>query len=265
MLAMASMVGVSLFFASCGSKSVQQETSSLSFDSVVVDTATQVINGADTLKATVHIQLMLAQGENADVVNDSIINSGILMADFMPKDAAGLTAEQKVRAFAKNFLDSYRKDCEEAIKEGVAGQSFLYSYDLTSKTEENAADSLVNFEANGYVFMGGAHGESISIARNFNQNTGAMLDKASFLAADGEKEVAKLICGDLQKQFGAKDCDDLKAKGVFMAGDAYVPNNFLVKADSVTFIYQSDEMAPHALGEIRATLGKQDLAKYLKK
>lgn len=264
-LAVASMVGASLFFASCGSKGVSQESTSLAFDSIVVDTATQVINGADTLKATVHISLPLAQGEGADAVNDSILSSGVLAEDFMPKDIAGLTAEQKVRAFAKNFLDNYRKDCEEAIKEGIAGASFQYSYDVTGKVEENAADSLVNVEMTGYVFLGGAHGTSISLARNFNKATGAMVGKADLLTAEGEKEVPKLICGDLQKQFGAKDLDELKEKGLFMMGDAYVPNNFLVKSDSITFIYQSDEMAPHAIGEVRATLGKKDLSKYLKK
>lgn len=262
MLAMASMVGVSLFFASCGSKSVQQESSDLSFDSLVVDTAAQVINGKDTLKATVHISLQLAQGENADAVNDSILNSGILSADFMPKDVEGLTAEQKVQAFAKNFLDSYRKDCELAIKEGAAGQSFQYSYDVTSKVEENAADSIVNVEMTGYVFMGGAHGSSLAVARNFNKATGAMVGKADLLAADAEKPVLDLISSELQKQLDSKGVKDVR---VFEGMDAYVPNNFLVKADSITFIYQSDEIAPHAVGELRATLSKQALAKYLKK
>ncbi len=276
-LAMVAIMAVSFFFASCGSKSVssaksdatevsEADVNTLAFDSIVVDTATQVVNGADTLKATVHISLPLAKGEGADAVNDSILSSGILTEDFMPKNAKGMTAEQKVRAFAKNFLDGYREGCKLAMSEGSVGASFQYSYDVTSKVTENAADSLVNVEMSGYVFMGGAHGSSISLVRNFDRATGAMIGKADLLKADGEKPVLDMICGELQKQFNVKSFSELKEEmGIFSFMDAYVPDNFIIKPDSITFIYQSDEIAPHAAGEIRTTFSKKQLAKCLKK
>ena len=264
-LTVAAMVGFGLMFASCANHSAGHEASELSFDSLVVDTATQVINGADTLKATVHIQLMLAKGDGAVTVNDSILNSGILLADLMPKDTAGMNVEQKVRAFAKNFLDSYRADYEEMKKEGSVSESFQYSYDVTAKVEDNETDSIVNYELGGYMFTGGAHGQSFSKAYNFNKSTGANISKADLLKADAEKPVASLICGDMQRQLGVKSDEELKSMGVFYGMDAYVPDNFIVKLDSITFIYMSDEIAPHAVGEIRATLSKQALAKYLKK
>ncbi len=265
-LALAALACAVFFCTSCGSKGdAQQEAEALSFDSLVVDTATQVVNGTDTLKATVHIKLMLAVGTGADAVNDSILNSGIMPADFMPKEAEGMTVEQRVKAFAKNFLDSYRNDCENMMKSGSVSPAFQYTYDLNTEINENAADSIINYEMTGSVFMGGAHGATVTMVRNFKKATGEFVGKGELLSADGEKAVAEMICGELQKQFKSKDMAELKSNGIFQDKDAYVPANFIIAPDSVTFIYMSDEVAPHAVGELRATLSKEALAKYLKK
>lgn len=274
-LAMSAVACLGMLVGACSNKAVKQDLANqqvtndevaegLSFDSLVVDTATQVINGKDTLKATVHIQLMLAKGEGAEKVNDSIWKAGAFTEDFLPKNEAGMTVEQKVHAFAKNFLDSYRKDCADLIKEGLARESFSYSYDVTSTVAENKKDSLFNYHLDGYIYMAGAHGSSISIARNFKMGSGDVINKTSLLTKNGEQSIKKLILKDLAKQFEVKDSTALKDIGMFFDMDSYVPDNFIIKPDSITFIYQSDEAAPHAMGEIRSTLSKSALAKYLK-
>lgn len=274
-LAMGAVASLGMLVGACSNKAVKQEVANqqvaneevaeaMNFDSLVVDTATQVINGKDTLKATVHIQLMVAKGEGAEKVNDSIWKAGAFTEDFLPKKEDGMTIEQKVHAFAKNFLDSYRRDCADLIKEGLARESFSYSYDVTSTVDENKKDSLYNYHQDGYIYMAGAHGSSISIARNFKMGSGDVINKASLLTKEGEKPVKELILKDLVKQFNVKDSAALKDIGMFFGMDSYVPDNFIVKPDSITFIYQSDEAAPHAMGEIRSTLSKSALAKYLK-
>lgn len=274
-LAMGAVASLGMLVGACSNKAVKQDVANqqvtndevaeaLSFDSLVVDTATQVINGKDTLEATVHIQLMVAKGEGAEKVNDSIWKAGAFSEDFLPKKEAGMTIEQKVHAFAKIFLDSFRQDCADLIKEGLAREGFGYSYDVTSTVNENKKDSLYNYHLDGYVYMAGAHGSSISIARNFKMGSGDVITKSSLLTKAGEKSVKELILKDLAKQFEVKDSAALKDMGMFFDMDSYVPDNFIVKPDSITFIYQSDEAAPHALGEIRSTLSKSALAKYLK-
>lgn len=260
---------------SCGSKgakNVQTDTEPmaaetaaelLSFDSIVVDTATTMMSGADTLRATVHIQLMLAKGPGADAVNDSIMKSNIFMPEYMPKNTKGMTPQQQVEAFAKNFLAGYLVDCEEIKKLGEELHStFSYSYDVTAKVEQNAADSLANYLASGYVYMGGAHGSSFSVARNFNVNTGKQLDKQSILKADSEKPVMDIVYKGILKSFGS-EADDIKDM-LFFGDKPYLTGNFLVKPDTITFIYQTDEIAPHACGEIRVPVSKKALANYLR-
>lgn len=261
-------------FTACGQKASGQQADELAadsqnverlaFENVTVDTAVTVMNGADMLKATVHIQMMVAKGPGAEAVNDSLFASELFIPEFLPKASNGMTPQQRLRAFAKAFLDGYQTECADLKKEGLLSSAFNYSYDLTSKVEDNEADSLACYEASAYVYMAGAHGSSMTVARNFNVFTGAMMGKAQLLKDGGEKAVAKLICQQLQKQMEVKSMEELKDMGVFFGEEPYVPRNFVVKPDSITFIYMQDEAAPHALGEMLVTLGKGDLSKYLK-
>ena len=264
-----------MMMASCGSKGVKSvqaeaepqaaETAAelLSFDSIVVDTATMLMNGSDTLRATVHIQLMLAKGPGAAAVNDSILHSGIFMPEYMPQNAKSLTAAQQVHAYAKNFLAGYLADVNGMQKQGIElFPTFSYSYDLTSQVEQNLQDSLANYLVSGYVYLGGAHGSSISVARNFNVNTGKQLDKQSLLKPEGEKPVTDMVYAGIIKSLGS-DAANLKDM-LFFGEKPYLTGNFLVQPDTITFIYQSDEIAPHACGEFRIPLSKQSLQQYLK-
>lgn len=247
-------------FSSCGNK--QLDADGLSFDSVVVDTTTYIPNGTDTLFAQLHLNILLAKGPNASTINDSILRSGILSEDFMPKDTAGMTAEQKLRAFAAEFIKSYRTNCEEFIRSGMQSNTFNYGYDVTSKVQ---GDSIVNYTMSGDIYLGGAHGTSITIAKNFNRHTGAILSKNSLFSAEAEKTVKGMITKDLMRQFNVNSLTSLQDEGVFMGMKPYVPNNFIIGADSITFIYMQDEMSPHALGEIHSTLPMKDIKKLMKK
>lgn len=256
-IALAAILATSL--SSCGNR--QLNTDGLKFDSVVVDTTTYMPNGTDTLFAHLHLDVLLAQGPNASAINDSIIKSGILTDDFMPKDTAGMTAEQKLHAFAANFIKSYRTDCEEFIRSGMQSNTFNYEYNVTSKVQ---GDAILNYIISGDIYLGGAHGTSITIAKNFNRHTGAVLSKNSLFGAEAEKAVESMITKDLMCQFNVKSLTSLQDQGVFMDMKPYVPNNYIIGTDSITFIYMQDEMSPHALGEIHSTLPMKDVKKLMK-
>lgn len=274
-LGASALVLAMMMMASCGSKGAKSmqaevepqaaETAAelLSFDSILVDTATTIVSGKDTLRGTVHILLMLAKGPGAAAVNDSILHSGIFMPEYMPQNAKSLTAAQQVHAYAKNFLAGYLADVNEMQKQGIElHPTFSYSYDLTSQVDQNQQDSLANYLLSGYVYLGGAHGSSISVARNFDVRTGKQLDKQSLLKPEGEKPVTDMVYQGILKSLGS-EAADLKDM-LFFGEKPYLTGNFLVQPDTVTFIYQTDEIAPHACGEFRIPLCKKSLQQYLK-
>ena len=47
-------------------------------------------------------------------------------------------------------------------------------------------------------------------------------------------------------------------------GEVYLSENFILGKDDITFIYGEDEIAPHAVGEIRVKVDLDDLKKFLK-
>ena len=46
---------------------------------------------------------------------------------------------------------------------------------------------------------------------------------------------------------------------MFALGEPYVPDNFVLGKDSVTFIYQPYDVAAYALGTIRASVAYSDI------
>ena len=247
---------------SCGPK-VVQKSSNISFDSLSYDTATAIYNGTDTLSATVHIQLLTAKGSGADAINDSILSSVLSLGDIIPQNQSKEPIKNKVKAFSQKFITQYQRDCKEAQKANCLGASFQYSFDVESSVE-SISDSIAVYHAETFVFMGGAHGSNILTIRNINTKTGRILEKKDIFKANSDSELVQLICQDLMKRFNVKKLNALQEKGVFMDTKPYVPRNFILKADSITFVYQQDEISPHALGVICATISRRDLSKYMK-
>jgi len=61
----------------------------------------------------------------------------------------------------------------------------------------------------------------------------------------------------LCKDWEAKDLADLQEKtGITMLGNLYLTNNFLLRGDSIVFLFNQYEIAPYAAGLISVTLAK---------
>ena len=71
--------------------------------------------------------------------------------------------------------------------------------------------------------------------------------------------VTEGIIKSLSAQYKTDGLDGLKDKGVFALGEPYVPDNFVLGKDSVTFIYQPYDVAAYALGTIRASVAYSDI------
>ena len=252
----------SILFYSCG-RTEKNETTALSFDSVQIDTATYFYYNGDTLSATVHLQLLLAKGPGSETINDSIVKNVMAMNELLPQNDQKLTAKQKLRAFVDKFLQDYKKGFDNLKKANCLSPAFQYALNIKS-TVQKSSDSTIIHQAEGYVFMGGAHGTSTISIYNINIHTGVILTKENVFKTGSEQAVAKLIMQGLMKQFHAKNLSDLQNKGIFTFNNPYIPNNFIIKPDSITFIYQQDEMSPHAMGVIQCTISKNNLNKFLK-
>ena len=63
--------------------------------------------------------------------------------------------------------------------------------------------------------------------------------------------MAEQLCKDWE----ADDLEDLQEKtGITMLGDLYLTNNFLMKGDSLEFLFNQYEIAPYSAGLIGITI-----------
>ena len=70
---------------------------------------------------------------------------------------------------------------------------------------------------------------------------------------------------EMCEKYHAHDIEELNQQAIFADHHVYVPDNFLLDGDQITFIYCQDEIAPDALGEIRITFDQSELKKLMKK
>lgn len=253
-----SLLVATLLFVSCGSRGTSAEADGLRFDSIVKDTTLLLVQNADTGRCTLHMSVLFAQGKNAQVVNDTLLSSDIFWKVFCDSSLVGMTPQGALDTYTQCFIDNYRSEIEPLLSDGFGGPAATYSYDVRT-TAEPGRDSTVAYVASIYAYTGGAHGSAETVAMNFDLNTGRKMGLDDVFLHGYEATTNKLITNHLLREFKARSLDDLRQQGLFFAQDVYTPSNFILSRDSITFIFMQDEIAPHALGEIRVTLSYKDL------
>ena len=123
---------------------------------------------------------------------------------------------------------------------------------------------MLNYIARIYLFGGGEHGITQTIVKNFDVKTGHLYTLDDVFVSGYEIFVKEKIIDKLAGKYDVKSLDELREKYIFADGNVYVPDNFILDDDLLTFIYCEDEIAPHDFGEIRVEFDKGELKKYLR-
>ncbi len=116
------------------------------------------------------------------------------------------------------------------------------------RTDET--DRYLTLEANGYGYTGGAHGQSLNKGVTFNKATGKKAELVKKTV-----ELQKLITSRLPKDLGENYTPDNPVP--FPANDIFFKNGTIV------FLYESDEIACHAAGQIMVTFYPAEIQKEL--
>lgn len=272
-----------LVMASCQHRSASgSKSEGVVFDSVSVDSTTRLNADTETPNGSLSIHMAYAKPIGDDPqsvtaawkINKALLSSDLFMSDYLsgvrPAVTQGLTPQAYMKKalglLSANFGKRYRADNLELFKE-TADFSPTYNRSYTVRTKvEQGTDSIVNYVADTYYYDGGAHGQAITWARNFNRHTGATVTLASILRPGYEGPLTLKILSELIWQFKAKSLQELQdSAGVFMGMAVYIPKNYIINSKGITFIYCQDEVAPHAAGEIRVTLTNKQLADLKRK
>lgn len=196
----------------------------------------------DTLAGESELAKNLSQ-----ILRDSVICTG----DFA-------TVQEAMQAYADSTEAEWKVELAERYAESPEYRDILqYYYNVEGSPVENGNDSILSYVTQTSVYLGGAHGSYVVFYYNFDKKTGKLLNIKDFVPADKEKVVLKAMEEQLCKDWEAKDLADLQEKtGITMLGDLYLTNNFMVKDDSLLFLFNQYEIAPYAAGLISVTVEK---------
>lgn len=238
---------------------------SITFDSIKTDSTLFLTEDTAGPRCHVSLSLIYAKGKNADNINDSIIRSGVLCPDYFSITSQKITVPQAADSFVTRYLSEYKRDYAELYKaDKEHGASYNCEYFVhTQVLQEN--DNYYTYLANIYNYGGGAHGNSIVVAKNIDAKTGKIVTLKDLFVPGYEHGLNQLIIKKLCEKFEAKDLKELNEKTVFLGIDVYPSENFIIGKKSITFIYSPDEIAFHAAGEIRVEISNSDLEHMLKK
>ncbi|MBQ6190794.1 MAG: DUF3298 domain-containing protein [Bacteroidaceae bacterium] len=166
------------------------------------------------------------------------------------------TIQEAMAALADSMKTEWKAELAEMYDpESDFRETLQYYYTVEGSPVETVGDSILSYQTNIDCYLGGAHGSYVVFYYNFDRKTGKLLNISDVVPADKEMLVMKAMEEQLCKDWEAKDLADLQEKtGITMLGDLYLTNNFLLKGDSITFLFNQYEIAPYAAGLISVTL-----------
>lgn len=197
-----------------------------------------------------------------------------IQANTLGEEYAQLNPEVAIDSFKNTYIANYRKDLigfyQEDVKNGGdIPQWYNYEYGLETRFSDGK-EGILNCMTETFEYTGGAHPNSWNRWMNFEKSTGKLLTLKDIFTAGTEKPVCEMLLQELIVQMAARmedssitSLEGLRNAGILNTTDLYVPDNFLLGKDKMTFLYNKYDIAPYAMGTITLSLPYSSLEKYM--
>lgn len=146
-------------------------------------------------------------------------------------------------------------------------QSDEYSitcYDHITGVADYGLEGIINYTFTEDYFGGGAHPTQMVTIKRFNAQTGTPIELWDVFADSCATSLKHILTDKLMQQKDVKTMDELRELGYLEMVDMFVPTNFLMKRDSLSFFFNQYDIAPYALGQTILTFSYEELKPYMK-
>lgn len=213
-------------------------------------------------KCKVSIDYMyLEAGDEKDSIS-AIINSRIQSIAFgdsygkmSPKEAIPAVVGKYTKDYRDKLTKFYEADIHNGVKPEDIPAWYNYEYEITSELSLNN-DSIWNFSVSTFTDTGGAHPNTTIKWVNLLAKSGKVLTKNVVFRKDKEKEIIDLILKHLIDEVNQRletdtitSLEGLKQNGALLDVELYIPDNFLLLEDRISFLYNRYDIAPYSMGE----------------
>ena len=217
----------------------------------------------------------LAESDAADSIAQRINRT--IQAHVLGKEYIRMNPEVAVDSFKNTYINNYRKDVNEFYQEDIKNGTpkdelptwYNYEYGLTTHFSEGK-EGILNFIAETFEQTGGAHPNSWNKWMNFEKNTGKLLALKDVFMAGSEKPMIDMLLEELITEMATRledssitSLEGLQNAGILNSTNMYVPDNFLLEKEKVSFLYNKYDIAPYAVGVITLSLPYTSVEKYM--
>lgn len=207
----------------------------------------------------------------------TLINRTI-QGEFLGNDYASLTPEEAVDSFMNVYIRDYRKETGELYQvdraKGTSDEEipawYNQTYSLVTFIEEGHGGTI-NVSANVFVDTGGAHPHQWSQWLNFDFESGNLLTKDDVFLASAKVDIERMLLdhlmlmqAEIYPDESLKTLEDLQQKGFLQMTNMYIPDNFLLHKEGVSFLFNRYDIAPYSAGEIVIEIPYEEIGYCLK-
>ncbi len=239
------VVPAALALSACGGK---DGSPSDDFDRVTVEKTVSIDNSKEAPQCHVHLEVLQAKNatnEAGRLINEAIVSKIFDMEQLSVQAAADSFANTYTRDYRKNMAPLYREDRADATKHAW----YEYRYVVTTEALDGP-DNIINYLINLDYYEGGAHGITQQLTMNFDRKTGRQVSLADIFGADYETSLTERLLQALLDKTGDRNVEALHQRGYLYSMDMFVPGNYIIGDDKVTFIFNPYEIAPYSEGRI---------------
>jgi len=205
------------------------------------------------------------------------INTTVIKHFFGPQYETA-QPDEVLQALTENYIENYKSDVkslfEADLHNGMKPDDvpawYNYEYQLNTEMKEGRK-GIWNYTLTDFRYTGGAHPNTEITCLNVSQETGKILSEEDVFNVKDTANICKLIMNELIKEVNKRtgidtitSLDGLQSMGILLDTYLYIPSNFILGKEGVTFYYNRYEIAPYSAGDFRLTVNYDDIQSYLK-
>ena len=233
------------------------------FDNVTADKEVKLSNDEGSPVCAVHLQIATASeknGHKGEVVNRIIQKRLLNMEELTMQQAVDSFANTYTSNYLRNLLPLYNQDRADTAKRTW----YEYHYVITSEARQGSKNTMAFIATTDY-YEGGAHSVNQRTTMNFDVQTGRLMGLNDIFVPGYENLLNAVLQKALCEKVGVAGISDLRQKGYLVRMQMFPSENFILEDETITFIYNPSEIAPHTLGETELVIPLSDLEQILRK
>lgn len=214
---------------------------------------------APTCEITIVIDSLTDTTHSASLINDIILQEAFNLIEQSFQATADTFCARYITRYKSTLADIYAAD----KRANLNSDWYNYRFSLSSSHNDGLAGILC-YTIQKRRYEGGAreYGEIRSL--NFDKTTGTLVTLDDLFIAAARTELPPLILQALLKKYNCAEINRLHDKNILRLTDIYIPKNYIFGSDSLTFIYNVDEIAPYQTGVVTVSLSYPSLGSLMK-